>query len=269
VRLQRARRELLGDEQVWQELERWGACRALVGFSGGGGSPGSIAAVTLEGDGGELARWEGGSGELPEALAGPVWGRYALFRGHPRITGLLQWDVREREVLVAGKRGERALAEVLSAPRQLSRAPVTPVISSVPDDVSPGSSARAEHDTPSTGAGVLPPPRSCARCDGPLPAGLRSEARYCSKRCRQASSRERLKDRPSAPPPVVLEKCVWCEGPIPEGLRAEAQFCSKRCRQASSRQALRARRRSCEAPGPDDTYGAVGSATAKARSGSG
>jgi hypothetical protein len=71
VRLQRARRELLGDEQVWQELERWGACRALVRFSGGGGSPGSIAAVTLEGDGDELARWEGPSGELAEALAAP------------------------------------------------------------------------------------------------------------------------------------------------------------------------------------------------------
>ena len=71
MRLQRARRELLGDEQVWQELERWGACRALVRFSGGGGSPGSIAAVTLEGDGDELARWEGPSGELAEALAAP------------------------------------------------------------------------------------------------------------------------------------------------------------------------------------------------------
>jgi hypothetical protein len=165
VRLARARRELLGDEQVWQELERWGACRALVRFWGGGGSPGSIAAVTLEGDGDELARSEGGSGELAEALADPIWGRYALFGGHPRITGLLQWDVREREVLLAGKRGERALAEVLSAPRQLSRAPVTPVISGLPDDgTSPGSSGvRSEHDTPSAGAGALPPLRSLRR----------------------------------------------------------------------------------------------------------
>jgi endogenous inhibitor of DNA gyrase (YacG/DUF329 family) len=223
---------------VWQELERWGACRALVRFWGGGGSPGSIAAVTLEGDGDELARWEGPSGELAEALAGPIWGRYALFRGHPRITGWLQWDVREREVLLAGKRGDQALAEVLSAPRQLSRAPATPVISSVPDDMSPGSSVlRAERERSGTAAGVLHAPRSCARCGGPLAVGLRSEARYCSKRCRQASSRERLTDRPStSPPSVVLEECVWCGGPMPEGLRAEARFCSKRCRQASSRQ---------------------------------
>jgi hypothetical protein len=267
VRLARARRELLGDEQVWQELEQWGACRALVRFSGGGGSPGSIAAVTLEGDGDELARWEGGSGELAEALAGPIWGRYALFRGHPRITGLLQWDVREREVLVAGKRGEQALAEVLSAPRQLSRAPVTPVISSVPEGMSPGSSGvRAERERSGTAAGVSQAPRSCARCDGPLPVGLRREARYCSKRCRQASSRERLKDRPSSPPPVVLEKCVWCGGPMPEGLRAEAQFCSKRCRQASSRHTLRARRASSAGSGPDETLAAAATPTAKARS---
>jgi hypothetical protein len=254
VRLARASRELLGDEQVWQELEQWGACRALVRFSGGGGSPGSIAAVTLEGDGDELARWEGGSGELAEALADPIWGRYALFRGHPRITGLLQWDVREREVLVAGKRGDRALAEVVSAPRQLSRAPVTPVISGVP------------RDTPSTAAGVSQAPRSCARCAGPLAVGLRPEARYCSKRCRQASSRERLKDRPSSPPPVVLEKCAWCEGPMREGLRAEAQFCSKRCRQASSRHTLRSRRPSSAGSGSDETPAARTTPKAKARS---
>ena len=52
----------------------------------------------------ELARWGRGAGKLPEALAAPIWGRYALFRGHPRITGLLMWDVHERQVVVAGER---------------------------------------------------------------------------------------------------------------------------------------------------------------------
>jgi hypothetical protein len=48
---------------------------ALVRFFGGGGNPGSIQAVTLENeDGKELARWSSGGGELPEALAAPIWG---------------------------------------------------------------------------------------------------------------------------------------------------------------------------------------------------
>jgi hypothetical protein len=71
-------------------------------------------AVTLEdGEKRVLARWGVGEGELPDALAAPVWGRYALFRGHPRITGLLVWDVKERCVLVAGERGGEKFDRVL------------------------------------------------------------------------------------------------------------------------------------------------------------
>ena len=88
---------------MWEELERWEAAVALVRFSGGAGNQGSIAAVTLEdAKKCELARWGSGEGELPEALAAPIWGRYALFRGHPRISGLLMWDVRERQAVIAG-----------------------------------------------------------------------------------------------------------------------------------------------------------------------
>jgi hypothetical protein len=76
--------------------------------------------------------------------------------------------------------------------------------------MSPGSSGvRAERERSGTAAGVLQAPRSCARCARPLAIGRRPEARYWSKRCPQASSRERLKDRRSSPPPVVLETCVW------------------------------------------------------------
>jgi hypothetical protein len=58
ARLNYGRRELFADEDMWQELERWGATVALVRFSGGGGSPGSIAAVTLEDAGKkEFAGW--------------------------------------------------------------------------------------------------------------------------------------------------------------------------------------------------------------------
>ena len=114
--LQRGRRELFAEEQVWEELERWEAAVALVRFSGGGGNQGSIAAVTLEdAKKRELARWGSGEGELPEALAAPMWGRYALFRGHPRISGLLMWDVQERQVVIAGERGGQKFEELVSA----------------------------------------------------------------------------------------------------------------------------------------------------------
>ena len=125
-----------------EELERWEAATALVRFSGGGGSQGSIAAVTLEdAKKRELARWRSGEGELPEALAAPIWARYALFRGHPRISGLLMWDAQERQVVIAGERGGQKFEELLSASRQLYRPPVTPV-SRTSGDVSRASAAR-------------------------------------------------------------------------------------------------------------------------------
>ena len=72
ARLHPGRRELFAEQGVWEELERWEAATALVRFSGGGGSQGSIAAVTLEdAKKRELARWSSGEGELPEALAAP------------------------------------------------------------------------------------------------------------------------------------------------------------------------------------------------------
>jgi len=253
ARLHAGRRELFAEQGVWEELERWEAATALVRFSGGGGSQGSIAAVTLEdAKKRELARWSGGEGELPEALAAPVWGRYALFRGHPRITGLAMWDVRERLVMVAGERGGRKFEELLSAPRPLYRPTVTPTATTTPRDTSRRSSAPTKRAT-SPPAGAEETPRSCVRCGKPLPEGRRAEALYCSKRCRQAASRARLKDRPPSPPPGPAETCSWCGDPMPAGLRVEARFCSKRCRQSSSRHALRLRRNSPNASSPHDT----------------
>jgi len=178
ARLQRGRRELFAEEQVWEELERWEAAVALVRFSGGGGRQGSIAAVTLEdAKGRELARWGSGEGELPEALAAPIWGRYALFRGHPRINGLLMWDVQERQAVIAGERGGQKFEELLSAPRQLYRPGVAPGAVTA-GDRSRGSAARAQRDTSPAG-GARATSRSCERCGEPLRAGLRPEARYC------------------------------------------------------------------------------------------
>jgi predicted nucleic acid-binding Zn ribbon protein len=251
ARLHPGRRELFAEQGVWEELWRWEAAVALVRFSGGGGDQGSIAAVTLEDTNKrELARWGSGEGELPEALAAPIWGRYALFRGHPRISGLLMWDAPAGQVVVAAERAGQSFEELLSAPRHPYRSPITSV-AATPRDTSRASVPPAGRDT---APAVAPEAsRSCERCGERLPAGLRAEARYCSKRCRQAASRARLKDRPPSPPPGPVEACVWCGGPIPAGLRVEARFCSKRCRQASSRHALRVRRNSPRTSAPRDT----------------
>ena len=252
ARVHPGRRELFAEQGVWEALERWEAATALVRFCGGGGNQGSIAAVTLENaKKRELARWGSGEGELPEALAAPIWARYALFRGHPRTSGLLMWDVQERRVVVAGERGGQKLEELLSASRQPYRSPPTPVAVTA-GDTSRASAARAHRGTSPAG-GAREASRSCERCGEPLPAGLRAEARYCSKRCRQAASRARLEHRPSSPPPTPAEACSWCDGPMPADRRVEARFCSKRCRQASSRHALRVRRNSPKTSSPHDS----------------
>ena len=56
-------------------------------------------------------------GWCSEALAAPIWGRYALFRGHPRITGLVMWDVHERQVVIANPRLARDAVKLLAKPR--------------------------------------------------------------------------------------------------------------------------------------------------------
>ncbi len=96
----------------------------------------------------------------------------------------------------------------------------------------------------------------CAWCSGPMPDGLRPEARFCKKRCRQAASRAKLKAQPAQSPSPPPETCAWCTGPMPPGVRPEARFCQKRCRQAASRFDLavrRALRPAADAAGPGDT----------------
>jgi hypothetical protein len=240
ARLGAARRELLGDEQAWEELEQWDASVALVRFSGGGGNPGSISAITLENENGkELTRWSSGEGALPEALAAPIWGRYALFRGHPRITGVLMWDARRRSIALVGERGGQKFEEILSAPTQISTVTIAPVTANTLRDTSRDTSPRAvQTDTSGGAAEASGTSRSCERCGDPLAAGLRAEARYCSKRCRQAASRARLRQQSGRAGLTAPERCALCQGPMPSGVRPEARYCSKRCRQAASRARL-------------------------------
>jgi hypothetical protein len=116
---------LFADQQVWAEVDRRHGATALVRFSGGGGSDASIGAVTVEDEAGrEVARWTAGEGELPEALAAPICLR-AVSRPPP-ITGLVMWEVRERQVLVGGQRGDREFEEAL-VPEPLARAHLAPL----------------------------------------------------------------------------------------------------------------------------------------------
>ena len=211
---------------------------ALVRFSGGGGNPGSISAVTLENEDGEqLACWSSAEEALPEALAAPIWGRYALFRGQPRITGLLMWDARARSIAIAGKRGGQKFDEILSTPRQIATVTIASPAANTLRDTSPRA---VETDTSRGAAAVVPrTSRACARCGSPLAAGLRAEARYCSKRCRQAASRARLSQRSGRAGLTAPERCARCDGPMSTGRRPEARYCSKRCRQAASHARLR------------------------------
>jgi hypothetical protein len=231
ARLHYGRRELTIDG-VWQELEQKGAAVAFVRFHGGGGKPGVIATVTLkDAEQQQLERWSSGVGPLPDELAAPIWGRYASFRGHPRIVGTVIWDLAHREVLCTGTRGQARFEEMLIA-RPLTRVPLLPWR----DDTSRDTSPPVQEEPP-----VLSPPavvRACERCGAAIAAEARDDALYCSKLCRQAASRARLRETSGRAGMRAPERCARCAGQMPAGLRPEALYCSKRCRQAASRARL-------------------------------
>jgi hypothetical protein len=222
---------------VWRALERTAATVARVRFAGGGARRASVETVVAAAGGGELARWRAGESELGDALAAPVWARYGAFRGQPPITGTLSWSVAERSIMLAGGRGSERFAETLAGAgairsgRDGSR------------DASPVSAVER---------------RACERCGAPIAPSARPEARYCSKRCRQAASRVRLRELWGPPAGVAPGRCAWCEGPMPAGLRPEARYCSKRCRQTASRARVaeargRGRGSRADEPIPSDT----------------
>jgi len=226
-----ARGELSVIEEVWRALERISAAVARVPFAGGGGRRVSVETVVVGAGGGELARWCAGESELGDALAALVWARYGVFRGQPAITGTLSWRVAARSITLAGRRGSERFAETLAG------AAAVPI-----------GARRVARRVP--GVGVER--RACDRCGGPIAPGARAEARYCSKRCRQAASRLRLRELWGPPARVAPERCAWCEDPMPAGLRPEARYCSKRCRQAASRARLAEARGRGRGPGTDE-----------------
>jgi hypothetical protein len=233
VRLRPARDELHALQDVWRALERAGAEIALVRFAGGGGRQGTIDNLTIETAGRELARfWTADESELASALAAPAWARYGAFRGLPRIAATLAWSVAERSLMLAGTRGSERFQETLPATTRTSTHTIRDTSRDTSSPINVGDHPRPPqaNTNPSQAAA-----RECCRCDQPIPATARPEARYCSKRCRQSASRASLREQSGRAALSPPERCDRCDGPMPKGLRPEARYCSKRCRQAASR----------------------------------
>jgi endogenous inhibitor of DNA gyrase (YacG/DUF329 family) len=241
ARLHCARGELHAAEDVWRALGRAGAQLALVRFTGGGGRPGTLEGVSLQPQGSAPARLvDAIQSELTGALAAPVWGRYGSFRGQPRIAATLRWSVTERSLTLAGTRRTERFEEILLT------ATAAQTTRDTSRDTSPDAGGKRERSPRAELSEPLGAGRKCSRCGQPIPASARREARYCSKRCRQADSRARLREQSGRSALAAPERCERCEGPMPTGLRPEARYCSKRCRQAASRARLR------RAPPPGD-----------------
>jgi hypothetical protein len=246
ARLPLARGELHAPDDVWRALERLGASGALARFAGGGGRQGTLESISIQAARGEPAGWPG-EGELAGALAGPVWGRYGTFRGQPRITATLTWKVADRSLILAGRRGTERFRETLEPPSKIAARAVR----DVSRDTSPGASGDRKRSPkaqwePQPGAHpgrVKATARMCRCCGQPIATNARPEACYCSKRCRQAASRARLREQSGRSALEPPERCAWCDGPMSTGLRPEARYCSKRCRQAASRARLALTRR--------------------------
>jgi hypothetical protein len=106
---------LLSRQAIWDELERRGATGATVSFSGKAGRGGSITTITVDRvDGQEpltIEWWD--REELAYALEGPVWDRFGGFAGQPAVRGMVRWTVPDRQVVIAGRRGDQTFEEVL------------------------------------------------------------------------------------------------------------------------------------------------------------
>ena len=75
--------------------------------------------------------------------------------------------------------------------------------------------------------------RICQQCDQPLPESKRSDAMYCSKRCKSAVENKRYY-KPSERP-RASSKCGTCKGPIPPDMQATALYCGRTCKLRANR----------------------------------
>lgn len=70
--------------------------------------------------------------------------------------------------------------------------------------------------------------RNCKRCSEPIPETKRSDATYCSTKCKKAVEYKNY----YKPRLTVREhtKCLNCKGPIPETTKLNAKHCSRKCK---------------------------------------
>jgi hypothetical protein len=137
------------------------------------------------------------------------------------------WDVKNREVISSGTRGETPLTEVLIA-RSATRVPL-PWSSDTSRDTSP------IEEEPAPPPRLYAPASAAARRSPLAPA-----ARPGTAQSPAAKPRPELDygTRPGAPGCAPPERCAHCAAPMPDRLRPEARYCSERCRQAASRTRL-------------------------------
>ena len=69
----------------------------------------------------------------------------------------------------------------------------------------------------------------CAKCNEPIPAGKRADARYCSTRCKK-SVEYRKYYKPTGPTKRLYASCRACKGPIPGTKKLDAVYCSRACK---------------------------------------
>ena len=118
ARLRRAPGELTREE-AWEELAQRGANLASLPFTGSRRAGAQFSPIRLErltnGELTEIETWsEQRSGDpLIEALKAPVAARFAGFLGQPPIRATLTWLLAERQIVIAGRRGDEPFDEFI------------------------------------------------------------------------------------------------------------------------------------------------------------
>jgi hypothetical protein len=87
---------------------------ATVSFTWRAGEGGRVLAIALSRlSGGELVdveRWIEHE-ELAYSLAAPLWDRFGLFAGQPRIVATVKWTAADRSVVIAVRHGGERFGE--------------------------------------------------------------------------------------------------------------------------------------------------------------